>query len=171
MHKIEVLFNALVENLPSIIDVHTDLIFKNYLIIELIDACQRVKHLSFENLMKSLLGFFGCGDKENSVHFLKALLVYEKLDDISKEGPADQALYLFDLKPIASSIATKLFEMDEKTIKKGFAALNANELEYLCTNNVGSHFIQNCLKLSESKDRSVWLQSVFDRLKVILLIE
>lgn len=77
---------------------------------------------------------------------------------------------MFDLKPIASSIATKLFEMDEKTIKKGFNALNSNDLEYLSTNNVGSHFIQNCLKLAISKDRSVWLQSVFDRLKVVFIL-
>lgn len=74
------------------------------------------------------------------------------------------------MKPIAATIATKLFEIDEKTIKKGFAALSANELEYLCTNNVGSHFIQNCLRLSESKDRSVWLQSIFDRLQGRLMI-
>jgi hypothetical protein len=78
-----------------------------------------------------------------------------------------KALFLFDLKPIASTIATKLFEMDEKTITKGFSALNSNELEYLCTNNVGSHFIQNCLMTSNLKDRSVWLQSVFDKLKAI----
>lgn len=112
------------------------------------------------------MDYFGCSDKENSVHFLKVLLVYEKLEDIQKEGPVDQAFYLFDLKPIASTITTKLFEMDEKTIKKGFSALNSNELEYLCTNNVGSHLIQNCLKQAVAKDRSVWLQSIFDRLKV-----
>lgn len=115
-----------------------------------------------------MLEFFGCAGKDNQAHFLKALLVYEKLDDIEKEGPVDQALFLFDLKPIASTIATKLFEMDEKTVKRGFSALTANELEYMCTNQVGSHLIQACLRQAVAKDRSVWMQSVFDRLKVSL---
>lgn len=43
--------------------------------------------------------------------------------------------------------------------------MNANELEHLCTNNVGSHFIQQTLRTFHQKDRTVWLQSIYDRLK------
>lgn len=73
---------------------------------------------------------------------------------------------MFDLKPIASTIACKLIELDDKTITKSFNSLNSNELEYLSTNSVGSHFMQQILKLFNSKDRTVWLQSIFDKLKV-----
>jgi hypothetical protein len=48
--------------------------------------------------------------------------------------------------------------------------MNANELEYLCTNNVGSHFIQQTLRTFNSKDRTVGLQSIYDKLKGRLFI-
>ena len=84
------LFDSLVENLPSIIDLHTDLIFKNYLVIELINVCQKNTSLKFKSLVRTLLEFFGCNDEENKINFLRALLVYEKLEDIQKESPIDQ---------------------------------------------------------------------------------
>lgn len=70
------------------------------------------------------------------------------------------------MKPIAIQIASKLIESDEKSTTKGFSNLNSNELEHLCTNNVGSHFIQQCLKIFHSKDRSLWIQQFLDNLKV-----
>lgn len=36
--------------------------------------------------------YFGCNDKENRVNFLKILLIYEKMEDILKEGPIDQVI-------------------------------------------------------------------------------
>ncbi|CAF0712043.1 unnamed protein product [Brachionus calyciflorus] len=159
------LYDALVENLPSIIDLHTDLIFKNYLIVELINVCQKNSSLNFKNLIKTLLNYLGCSDDENKIHFLRVLLVYEKLEDIQKESSADMALYVMDLKPIASTIAIKLIEADEKNINKSFNSLNSNELEHLATNSVGSHFIQQVLQTCLAKDRTVWLQSIFDKLK------
>lgn len=75
-------------------------------------------------------------------------------------------MYVLDLKPIASTIAIKLIELEDKTINKSFNSLNSNELEYLATNAVGSHFVQQILNLCQSKDRNVWIQSIFDKLKV-----
>ena len=72
---------------------------------------------------------------------------------------------MFDLKPIASTIATKLVELDEKTMTKSFNNLNSNDIEYLCTNKVGSHFIQQSLKLFDAKGRTVALQVFLDKLK------
>ena len=72
-----------------------------------------------------------------------------------------------DLKPIASTIAIKLIESDEKTINKSFNSLNSNELEHLSTNSVGSHFMQQVLNMCHAKDRNVWLQTIFEKLKVI----
>lgn len=118
------------------------------------------------------------------------MLVYEKLEDILKETTLDQVsnlikmiylgnykstkfylktqmLFTFDLKPIASQIASKLVEYDDKTITKSFNQLNSNELEFICTSNVGSHFVQHCLKTFSSKDKIEWLQSFLDKLKVI----
>ena len=56
-----------------------------------------------------------------------------------------------DLKPIASTIAVKLIESDEKTINKSFNSLNSNELEHLSTNSVGSHFMQQVLNMCHAK--------------------
>ena len=53
-----------------------------------------------------------------------------------------------------------------KNITKSFSSLNANEIEFLCTNNVGSHFIEQCVQIFSSKDRSLLLQSLLDKLKV-----
>jgi hypothetical protein len=77
-----------------------------------------------------------------------------------------QVLFTFDLKPIASQIASKLIEYDDKTITKSFNNLNSNELELICTSNVGSHFVQHCLKEFSAKDKIEWLQSFLDKLKV-----
>jgi hypothetical protein len=76
-------------------------------------------------------------------------------------------LFSFDLKPIASTIASKLIECDNKVINRSFNNLNANDLEYLSTNNVGSHFVQECLKFISDKDRTVWIQSFLDKMKVL----
>ena len=75
-------------------------------------------------------------------------------------------LFTFDLKPIASQIASKLIEYDDKTTTKSFNQLNSNELELICTSNVGSHFVQHCLKTFSAKDKLEWLQSFLDKLKV-----
>lgn len=40
----------------------------------------------------------------------------------------------------------------------------------MSTNNVGSHFMQQTLKIFNSKDRTVWLQSIYDKLKGRFLI-
>jgi hypothetical protein len=80
-----------------------------------------------------------------------------------------QVLFTFDLKPIASQIASKLIEYDDKTITKSFNNLNSNELELICTSNVGSHFVQHCLKEFSTKDKIEWLQSFLDKLKVLFL--
>lgn len=72
---------------------------------------------------------------------------------------------MFEIRPIATTIASKLIELDDKTITKSFSALNSNDLEHLCTNNSGSHFIQHCLRTFHAKDRTVWLQGFMDKLK------
>ena len=77
-----------------------------------------------------------------------------------------KALFVFDVKPIACTIAFKLIEYGDKTSTKSFNNLNSNEIERLCTDNSGSYFIQNCIKLFNSKDRTVWTKSLFDKLKV-----
>jgi hypothetical protein len=74
---------------------------------------------------------------------------------------------MLEIKPIACNIASKLIEYDEKNATKSLNNLNSNEIEFLCTNNVGSHFIQQCLKIFNEKDRSVWMQAFLDKLKVI----
>lgn len=40
----------------------------------------------------------------------------------------------------------------------------------MSTNNVGSHFMQQTLKIFNSKDRTVWLQSIYEKLKGRFLI-
>ena len=57
------------------------------------------------------------------------------------------------MKPTGCAIASKLMEHNEENIVKSFNDLNSNELEYLCTNSVGSHFIQDSLiSLNNRKD-------------------
>jgi hypothetical protein len=73
---------------------------------------------------------------------------------------------MLDIKPIACNIASKFVEYDEKNATKSLNNLSTNEIEFLCTNNVGSHFIQSCLKIFNEKDRSVWMQAFLDKLKV-----
>lgn len=36
------------------------------------------------------MDYFGCDTDEKKKDFLRVLLVYEKFDDVVKEGPADQ---------------------------------------------------------------------------------
>ena len=110
--------------------------------------------------------YFGC-DASNETNFLRILLCYEKLEDVLKESLSiDQALFVFELKPIATQIVAKLIENNCKITSKCFAALTANEMEHLCTNNVGSHLIQECLRLFGAKERIESLGHVFDKLKV-----
>lgn len=86
--------------------MHTDLTFKHYLIIELIEACKTSSHLDLDDLInvnnisklfecffeinfyfvKKLMGFFGCESDEDKLNFLKVLLIFEKLEDILKEA-------------------------------------------------------------------------------------
>lgn len=168
--KLKVLFESLVNNLESILDLHTDLSYKHYLIIELIESSQKSSHLNLDDLVDKLVSFFGCDSDDNRVNFLRALLIYEKLEDIEKETSIDQALFTSDLKPIGSTIASKLIESDNKIVSKSFNSFNSNEIECLSTSNVGSHFVQECLKMMNIKDRSVMLQSFLDKMKSRFLI-
>jgi hypothetical protein len=163
--KLNKFYQALHSNLTTIIDLHTDLIYKNYLIIEMIEACHKNSSLDLKQLVETLVEYFECNSDENRIHFVRVLLIYEKANYIIKSSPLDQSLYSFDLKPIASSIASKLIEYDDKITLKSFNNLNENEIEHLCTNNVGSHFIQQCLKIFFNKDRTVLLQTIFDKIK------
>lgn len=72
---------------------------------------------------------------------------------------------MFDIKPTAIKIANSLVESNEKQVIKCFNNLSTNELEHLCTDNVGSHFVQQTLRTFNSKDRTVQLQSIYDKLK------
>lgn len=85
-----VLYDSLVENLGSIIDLHSDLIYKNYLAIELINLCTKTPALDLKQLIKVLMAYFGCDSDDKKNDFLRVLLVYEKLEDVLKEGPVDQ---------------------------------------------------------------------------------
>jgi len=163
--KLSVLYEAIVENLESIIDLHTDLIYKNYLVIELIKACNKLPDIELKSLVKVLIRYFGCDSDENKSNFLRVLLCYEKLEDIQKVSMIDQALYVCDLKPIATSIVSKLIESNDKTTIKCFKNLNVNEIEHLSTNSVGSHLIQECLRLFSSMERTEDLTEIFDKLK------
>ena len=50
--EIKPLYDAILENLGSIIDLHTDLIYKNYLIIELMNAAHKTPTLELKELVK-----------------------------------------------------------------------------------------------------------------------
>lgn len=168
--KLVVLYESILENLDSIIDLHTDLIYKNYLIIELITACSKSEDLELKKLVKILMNYFGCESDEDKADFLRIILCYEKIDDIKKETPVDQAMFVFDLKPIATRIVAKLIEYNDKNTIKCFNNLNANEMEHLCTNNVGSHLIQECARLFNAKERTENLAQIYDKLKGRFLI-
>ena len=77
-----------------------------------------------------------------------------------------KALFTFDLKPIAVTIGSKLIEHSDKHTIKCVNGLNANELEHLCTNNVGSHFIQEVLRLFNAQERTENLAQIYEKLKV-----
>ena len=50
--EIKPLYDAILENLGSIIDLHTDLIYKNYLLIELMNAAHKTPSLELKELVK-----------------------------------------------------------------------------------------------------------------------
>jgi len=54
--RLVVLYEAIVESLGSIIDLHTDLTYKHYLIIELITASSKRPEIKLERLVKVILG-------------------------------------------------------------------------------------------------------------------
>ena len=87
------LYESLLNNLGSIIDLHTDLIYKNYLVSELINLCCKTPSLDLKQLIKVLITYFGCNSDDKKKDFLRLLLVYEKLDDVLKEGPVDQVSF------------------------------------------------------------------------------
>ena len=59
--KLSVLYDSVLSNLDSIIDLHSDLIFKNYLMLELINACHKQPELlDFKNLVKVNWAIFFC---------------------------------------------------------------------------------------------------------------
>lgn len=53
-----VLFDSLVENLSSIVDLNSDLIYKNYLIVELIEVCRKNSNLNLKNLIQVNFAIF-----------------------------------------------------------------------------------------------------------------
>jgi len=53
-----VLYEAIVENLGGIIDLHTDLTYKHYLIIELITASSKRPEIKLDRLVKVKLGIY-----------------------------------------------------------------------------------------------------------------
>lgn len=57
-------------------------------------------------------------------------------------------------------------ELNEVNIIDGFNDLNSNELEHLCTNNVGSHFIQEAIIGFNARKQHNQLNSLFEKLKV-----
>lgn len=77
---------------------------------------------------------------------------------------------MFDLKPIATSIVSKLIESNDKTTIKCFKNFNANEIEHLSTNSVGSHLIQECLRIFNAKERTEDLTEIFEKLKVEIIL-
>ena len=50
--EIKPLYDAILSNLGSIIDLHTDLIYKNYLVIELMNVAHKTPSLEFKYLVK-----------------------------------------------------------------------------------------------------------------------
>jgi len=109
--------------------------------------------------------YFGC-DNLSETDFIRALLVYEKLADILKDSPSiDQSLFTLEIKPIATQIVARLVEHNSKSVIKGFLGLTANELEHMCTNNVASHLIQECLRILGGKEKFEQLSQIYDKLK------
>jgi hypothetical protein len=72
------------------------------------------------------------------------------------------------MKPTGSGLANKLMEQNEENILNGFNDLNSNELEHLCTNNVGSHFIQESLMHFNNRKDYESLNKIFEKLKVFI---
>ena len=52
--ELRVLYDSLVNNLSSIIDLHSDLIYKNFILIELISLCSKSKLYDLKELIKVL---------------------------------------------------------------------------------------------------------------------
>lgn len=70
------------------------------------------------------------------------------------------------MKPITSQVAVKLIKINEKNSIEGFNDLNQNEFELLCTNNIGSHFVEECLNIFEERQNNNFIKNVFEKLKV-----
>lgn len=84
------LYDAILENLDSIVDLHTDLTFKHYMFIELIEIASKHQDLELKPLVKTMMKYFGCDSDEDKSNFLRILLCYEKQEDICKESSVDQ---------------------------------------------------------------------------------
>jgi nucleolar protein 9 len=76
-----------------------------------------------------------------------------------------KALFYFEMRPIASLVATKLIELDEKILLDGFRDLTPNELEHFCTDSIGSHFIEECINFFEKTKKSNIFNEILDKLK------
>lgn len=50
--ELRILYDSLVENLSSIVDLHSDLIYKNFILIELISLCSKSKTYDLKELVK-----------------------------------------------------------------------------------------------------------------------
>lgn len=81
-----------------------------------------------------------------------------------------KALFYFEMKPIASIVATKLIELDQKCLLDGFRDLTPNELEHFCTDNIGSHFIEECINFFEKTKKTNIFNELLDKLKGRFLI-
>jgi hypothetical protein len=72
---------------------------------------------------------------------------------------------MYDVKPIACTISNKLIEQNDRSVLECLNDLNANELEHLSTNNIGSHFIQDCLNYFYKSKQFEQIIGVFTKLK------
>ena len=70
------------------------------------------------------------------------------------------------MKTTGCSIATSLMEHNEENVLNSFHDLNSNELELLCTNSIGSHFIQDSLNFFKNRKQTENLNKLFEKLKV-----
>jgi hypothetical protein len=48
--------------------------------------------------------FFGCNEKENRIHLLRLLLIYQKYEDVLKEGSIGEVFKFFQKSKIINTI-------------------------------------------------------------------
>jgi hypothetical protein len=65
--KLSVLFDTLVENLSSIISLESSMAYKNFIIAEMLNACQKCSELNLQSLVDVCTIFFLFLKLENEV--------------------------------------------------------------------------------------------------------